>query len=237
MKTRDRILQTSLRLFNALGERSVTTNHIAAELGISPGNLYYHFRNKASIVFALFEAYSQRVQSFMSIPQDRTLEFADKVAYLEAIFASMWDYRFLHRELGYLLSEDAELRAAYRHFSSETVARGRDILSEMRTAGMLDGSDTDLDVLMLNIWVMLTSWTSFLQSIAIQSEQPEALSQTQLKRGIYQVIGMLQPWVPRLLWGELESLKTQYLNGQATDPLALFADVGKDHEHAGQGVV
>ena len=53
-KTRDRIVEASLELFNAQGERSVTTNHIAAHLGMSPGNLYYHFRNKQAIIALLF---------------------------------------------------------------------------------------------------------------------------------------------------------------------------------------
>ncbi|MBL8594525.1 MAG: helix-turn-helix transcriptional regulator, partial [Devosia sp.] len=52
--TKSRILDTALDLFNEQGTAPVTTNHIAEALSMSPGNLYYHYRNKAEIVRGLF---------------------------------------------------------------------------------------------------------------------------------------------------------------------------------------
>ncbi len=71
LKTKERILQLSLQLFNERGERSVTTNHIAAELGMSPGNLYYHFRNKNEIIKELMEQYQAETLEMLALPEDR----------------------------------------------------------------------------------------------------------------------------------------------------------------------
>ncbi|WP_390889126.1 TetR/AcrR family transcriptional regulator [Leclercia adecarboxylata] len=68
--TRDRILQASLQLFHEQGERNVTTNHIASHMGISPGNLYYHFRSKSEIVAELFAGFQQQMEAFFTIPAD-----------------------------------------------------------------------------------------------------------------------------------------------------------------------
>ena len=61
MKTRDKIVFAALNLFNEHGERNITTNHIAAHIDISPGNLYYHFRNKQEIVREIFALYSNEL--------------------------------------------------------------------------------------------------------------------------------------------------------------------------------
>ncbi len=94
LSTRQRIVQTALELFNQQGERQVTTNHIAAHLGISPGNLYYHFRNKQTIVLELFSQYEQLVDQFLQRPQDRVMTVADKAFLLEALLTALWGYRF-----------------------------------------------------------------------------------------------------------------------------------------------
>lgn len=113
--TKTRILDTALNLFNRSGERNVTTNHIAEGLGISPGNLYYHYRNKAAIVAALFERYQEQIRDLLTVPEG-PLTWQDKMRYFEGILESMWQARFLHRDLAHFLHQDAELRRRYKVF-------------------------------------------------------------------------------------------------------------------------
>lgn len=66
-KTREKILQTALKLFNMNGLAQVTIRQIAIEMGISSGNLNYHFRKKEEIIEALYfemvAVFDERVDS------------------------------------------------------------------------------------------------------------------------------------------------------------------------------
>ena len=85
-RTRERILEVALAMFNAQGEPNVTTNHIADELEISTGNIYYHFRNKDDIVEQLFGAYESRMDEALVPPQDRLPNLEDIWLQLHLVF-------------------------------------------------------------------------------------------------------------------------------------------------------
>jgi AcrR family transcriptional regulator len=108
-RTRERILETSLALFNHSGAPRVTTADIADEMNISPGNLYYHFRNKDEIVFELYEAYEAQVLPLYADPGGRHLDVDDLWLWLHLLFERMWEFRFLYRDLDELASRERKL--------------------------------------------------------------------------------------------------------------------------------
>ena len=93
--------------------RNVTTNHIADELEISPGNLYYHFRNKDDIIEQLFARYEERMDTALVTPDGRLPELEDIWLQLHLVFECIWDYRFLYRDLVDILSRNRRLRLRF----------------------------------------------------------------------------------------------------------------------------
>ena len=185
IKTSERIVQNSLELFNQQGERSISTNHIAAHMEISPGNLYYHFPTKQAIISVLFSEYEALVDSFLRPPQGRAATVEDKRFYLKELLSAMWGYRFLHRDLEHLLDSDPELAARYRRFSQRCVIQGAAIYEGFVAAGILKMDRVQIESLTLNAWIILTSWVRFL---CTTRENSNHLSEQAVKRGVYQVL-------------------------------------------------
>ncbi|HET8707946.1 MAG TPA: TetR/AcrR family transcriptional regulator [Pseudomonadales bacterium] len=220
-KTREKILNTSLRMFNEKGERNVTTNHIAAEAGISPGNLYYHFRNKNDIVYDLFLRYRAQVEQFLKVP-DRNLSIEDKTVYFEEIFRSLWDYRFIHFDLQHLLTESPELRKAYGQFAGRAMQQARYLFKRMGESGIVVMTKEQIDAVVLNIWVVSTSWIRFLHTTALHAEGLECLTEPMLRRGIYQIISLDEPYLTPDAKQKMAAVKKQYLGVEDEAFYSLF---------------
>lgn len=162
LKTKECILQLSLQLFNERGERSVTTNHIAAELGMSPGNLYYHFRNKNEIIKELMEQYQHQTLEMLALPDDRALDANDKVHYFQVLSSQLWAYRFLHRDVYHLVENNEDFRKMYPRFAGQVMQQGQKIYKGFVNAGLMDMTDSEIEALIINLWIVLTNWTNFL---------------------------------------------------------------------------
>lgn len=208
VKTRDKILKKSQDLFNEQGERKVSTNHIAAALGMSPGNLYYHFRNKDEIIFELFSRYEAETLSLLMAPDDRLLTYADKLGYFEGILDNMWEYRFLHRDLEHLLGDNPSLQERYQGFGRRVMVQGQRIYERLSESGLVEADAEAVEALILNIWVIVTSWISFLHTSGIFGSG--VISRDLLKRGIYQIIQLEAPYLRGEAQEKLAEMKARY---------------------------
>lgn len=112
MKTKDRIIQTSIELFNRSGVVAVTTNHIAKEMNISPGNLYFHFANKEEIVRHIFK--QMNVETYQLWKTKKGQALIHPLALIEKNFEMFWRYRFFHREMYFLKRKDAQLSKMWK---------------------------------------------------------------------------------------------------------------------------
>lgn len=163
-RTRDRILEAALRLFNERGTAAVSTNHIAAETGISPGNLYYHFGDKQEIIRALHARYAAAHERRWELGQQAGENLGALRQNVTAGMALAWEYRFFEREILALLRADPELRASYREVYERRLGEWLAFAEQLVTQGVLrrPRPPRSLRDLVVAIWLIATNWLAFL---------------------------------------------------------------------------
>jgi len=202
MKTRDRILVTSLDLFNLCGEPNVTTIDIANEMDISPGNLYYHFRNKDEIIGELFQQFETSMLDVLQFPQEDGLDMMDYWTYIHMIFEKIWEFRFLYRDLASTLERNEKLQKRFNRILDRKADCCRLIVDNMRNAGLIEIDDRQIQALATNVTIMGTYWMNY-QQIRNLGDNPE---KEDLGHGVYQVMSLIAPYLPpegREMLGEI----------------------------------
>lgn len=161
MKTRDKIVQASLTLFNQHGERTITTNHIAAHLSMSPGNLYYHFRNKEDIISSIFTQYEQHLESSFQPYVDKNVDIELLIGYFDAMFYTLWQFRFMHANLADILSRDDALKSRYLQAQQGVLERSCHVLTKLTQDGFLNVQQHDIAPLADTTKMLVSFWISY----------------------------------------------------------------------------
>lgn len=160
MNNRERIIETALQLFNEQGTSEVSTNHIAEAANISPGNLYYHFKNKEDIIRTLFEDLFQQWEETLKLPADRLPTLDDFDALITANYRIIWEYRFAYRELAALLRSDPELHQRYLEVRQRGYEGFAALIEGFVEAGVLARPDDPKELATLTelMWMVSEQW-------------------------------------------------------------------------------
>lgn len=159
--TRELILSTSLELFNEHGEPNVTTNHIADEADISPGNLYYHFRSKDDIVIELFKRFLTRFKPLIEISEESLREAEQLWFQLHLSFELKGEFRFLYRNLSDLTARIPDLDRAMRGLLVRERQSAWNSLTGLEREGVLSIDPLQKEMLTDSILLALTYWIPF----------------------------------------------------------------------------
>lgn len=205
--TRELILEVSLALFNELGEPNVTTNHIADEADISPGNLYYHFRSKDDIVIELFKRFLGRFQPLIEIPDDILLEADDLWFQMHLSFELKGEFRFLYRNLADLTARIPDLDRAMRGLLKRERQSAWNSLTGLQQSGALKIGMLEKQLLTDNLLLALTYWIPFAEQF-----DPDGMEgSTAQIAAISRVLLMVTPYLREPEQSQFTALTLKYL--------------------------
>jgi AcrR family transcriptional regulator len=192
MNTRERIIEMAIRLFNEQSTGAVSTNHIAGALEMSPGNLYYHFRNKEEIIRAILERMIARWESLYDFPME---EHAPRLADVQQIvtenFLLLWEYRFFYREFSILIQRDPVLKERYQQIRRERMANLEALLQQFVDPERGRSSQTSAPVINLArlCWLISDYWLPF-----IEIDGELTLSEV-IEQGVALYLQVLRPYM------------------------------------------
>jgi AcrR family transcriptional regulator len=172
-RTAERIVETSLVLFNRFGELNVTTNMIAEHVGISPGNLHYHFPTKSELITFLYNDFQNHFEHLLKKPP--AANFTDIEKQLTAMVRKVWDYRFLFRDLSHFLNKNRHLEIEFPKLMRQQSAFFDQSLRRLGQQGHLELGPEHIDQLAQAMSILLTHWISeeYVQAprLALEPEQ------------------------------------------------------------------
>lgn len=189
ISTKEKILEAALRLFNEHGCGAVSTNHIAKECGISPGNLYFHYTNKSEIIRSLYE----RMLVDWDLTQNTIAMDGDVLTYIRQLLnlaaELYWKYRFIHRELATLCMEDKILDTRNKEVLAKRRQENTIVIHVLIAKKYLrELSGEEIEFLVDMTWLISIFWQPYIQM------QQTTMDEAAIKKGAQMIEALLEPY-------------------------------------------
>ena len=208
-RTAERILEVTLELFNRFGEPNVSTTLISAELGISPGNLYYHYPAKDELINSLFDRYDKSLNELLNA-SDGVRDVEDAWFFMHTLFELIWQYRFLYRDLNDLLSKNRRLEMNFQVVLKNKTRAIKILLESMNRSTALRMDAREIEPTATSMVVVLTYWLSYEYVRDPRNALEPASAQAALLRGAQHVLNLLMPYLEAGQRAHLQSLAGAY---------------------------
>tara|TARA_B100001250_G_C19729624_1_gene757814 strand:+ start:295 stop:939 length:645 start_codon:yes stop_codon:yes gene_type:complete len=162
MRTKEKIIKASIELFNNHGTQAITTNHIAKNINISPGNLYYHFKNKFDIIRSISDKFHIELKSVFKIKIKTINDFRHNITSIyNSFFRIQKSYQFLFTEDVYLSSHDNILLKNYQQLRSSIKEDYNKMLQDLIKLNILKKETlTIINDLLNTQWIILWYWVN-----------------------------------------------------------------------------
>ena len=207
-QTASRIAQAALQLFNRFGAPGITVSAIAADVGISHGNLHYHYASKEKIVEDLFAEFEHEIGHTLAAPETRPVHTEDLWLFLHLTFEIIFRYRFLYRDLNELLSQHRIIETQFRDILVRQVETASALLEGLAASGALRASKAEWQALAGSMIMIATYWLSY-QFVLHPRQQPDGGT---LMRGIVSTLALANPYLAPDARALFEHLSRQYQN-------------------------
>jgi AcrR family transcriptional regulator len=181
--TKQKIIEAAIQLFNKDGVANVRLQQIADEVGISVGNLAYHYKNKEAIVGSvyenLFEEVSRILSSYMQSPS-----LADFDQQLSMYYGFFNQYRFYLIDLFEVERSHPNFIKTWRHYVSKMTIQIRKRLDYYAQLKFIapEKEPGHYDLLAKSIWMAIVFWGT------AQHIKGEVHNEQQFKEAVWSIL-------------------------------------------------
>lgn len=159
MKTREKILLQALDLFNQKGVDQVSVLEISQTMGISYGNLTYHFKKKDDLVQVLYVQMQHELDAAINHLVQRIFEETYYLKLVNELLQVTWKYRFLYLSINSLMNQYPFIREGEKSYSAtrnKILNRGKKYL--INEGYLKPESDSHYELLIRNLNMILYAW-------------------------------------------------------------------------------